>query len=272
MPDSIDGKQDKRAIALSALERYTGSDYTEYSPYILLTNFNSYIDNFAEMCGHEKKRGTTMRSAHWPEEDISIIDFGIGSPMAALIIDLLSYLSPRVVLMLGLCGGLSRTYEKGHYFNPIAAIRDDGTSSHYMPPQVPSLSSFDIQRFVASELEARGHTYHTGVIHTTNLRFWEFDSDFVLNLKKERCQAIDMECATLFTVGFARRVPVGALMLISDMPLRQGGIKTKESSRNLFDQYTGTHIELGMKVIRAMRAAHLDPGTYSMPDDRKPAT
>ncbi len=269
MSKSIDGKQDRRAIALSALERYTGSTATEFRPYILLTNFGAYIDDFAEMSGHEMKKGTTMRSAHWPEENISIIDFGIGSPMAALIIDLLSYLAPRVVLMLGLCGGLSKGYEKGHYFNPIAAVRDEGTSSHYMPPQVPSLSSFDIQRFVVSKLEECGVVYHSGVIHTTNLRFWEFDNDFVLNLKKERCQAIDMECATLFTVGYARRVPVGALMLISDMPLRQGGIKTKESARSLFDQYTSTHIELGMDVIKAMRIAHLDPGTYSMPDDRK---
>jgi len=254
--------QDQRTIALSALERYTGSDPEMFGPYILLTNFGMYADVFSEISGREKIRGTSMRCAHWPEEDISIIDFGIGSPMAALIVDLLSHLQPRVVLMLGLCGGLHTSYQVGHYFNPIAAIRDDGTSEHYMPPQVPSLSSFDIQRFTVGEMEKHGVPYHTGVIHTTNLRFWEFKEDFVEMLRLEHCQAIDMECATLFTVGFARHVPVGALMLISDLPLEQGGIKTKDSARKLFDRFTHQHIRMGIDVMRAMRRAVLDPGTY----------
>lgn len=203
-----------------------------------------------------------MRCCHWKEEHISIVDFGIGSPMAALIIDLMSFVAPRVTLMLGLCGGLSSKHNIGDFFAPIAAIRDEGTSNHYLPPQVPSLSSFNIQRFVVQELEKRNAHYTSGVIHTTNLRFWEFNESFIRNLRKERCQAIDMECATLFTVGYAKKVPVGALMLISDLPLKQGGIKTKESSRALFDKYTGLHIEMGVDVIRAMHEALLDPGTY----------
>jgi len=266
MDDGEQTRQDPRSIGLSALERYTGSDAEQFGEYILLTNFGRYVDVFSEMCGQEKIRGTTMRSAHKPGDNISIIDFGVGSPMAALIVDLLSYVSPRVVIMLGLCGGLSPSYRIGHYFNPIAAIRDEGTSDHYMPPRVPSLSSFDIQRFIADELERMNVAYYTGVIHTTNLRFWEFDDKFKKTLERERCQAIDMECATLFSVGFARRVPIGALMLISDLPLKQGGIKTKESSRNLFNKHTQTHIELGIEVIRSFSRAHLDPGTYTHPE------
>ena len=266
MNDEVREVQDQKSIAVSALERYTGSGPDEYGNYILLTNFGKYVDVFSGISGCDKCRGTTMRSAHKPDEDLSIIDFGVGSPMAALIVDLLSYIQPRVALMLGLCGGLSPSYRIGDFFNPIAAIRDEGTSDHYMPPRVPSLSSFDIQRFIADELERRNVAYYSGVIHTTNLRFWEFDDDFKESLEKERCQTIDMECATLFSVGFARRVPIGALMLISDLPLKQGGIKTKESSRELFDRYTQTHIELGIDVIRSMRRAHLDPGTYTHPD------
>ncbi|MFH1538738.1 MAG: AMP nucleosidase [bacterium] len=256
-------KDDPKKIALSALERYTGSDASMFRPYVLLTNFGKYVDHFAAMSDHQKHEGTAMQSAHWPEENISIVDFGVGSPMAALIIELLSYIRPRVALMLGLCGGLNPKYSIGNYFNPIAAIRDEGTSDHFFPPRVPSLSSFEIQRFVVNELDKLNIAYHSGVVHTTNVRFWEFDEDFIEKLKTERCQAIDMECATLFTVGYARRVAVGALMLISDLPLERGGIKTKESSQAMFKKHTDTHIELGIKVIRAMREALLDPGPYT---------
>lgn len=256
-------QDDPEKIALSALERYTGSGATMFRPYILLTNFGRYVDHFAGMSDHKKHEGTAMQSAHWPEENISIVDFGVGSPMAALIIELLSYIRPHVILMLGMCGGLSPKHSLGNFFNPIAAIRGEGTSDHYLLPRVPSLSSFEIQRFVVNELEKMKITYHSGVIHTTNVRFWEFNGEFIERLKTERCQAIDMECATLFTVGYARSVPVGALMLISDLPLEQGGIKTKESSQAMFKKHTDTHIELGIKVIRAMREALLDPGPYT---------
>lgn len=253
---------DPKAIAISTLERYTGSEAVLFRPYILLTNFGKYIDHFETMSDHKKHVGSAMQSAHWPEENISIIDFGVGSPMAALVVELLSYITPRVVLMLGLCGGLSRKYHVGDYFNPVAAIRDEGTSDHFLPPRAPSLSSFEIQRFVVNELEKLNLTYHSGVIHTTNVRFWEFNDDFIVKLLAERCQAIDMECATLFTVGYARGVPMGALMLISDLPLQRGGIKTKESATAMFKQHTDSHIELGIKVIRSMRTALLDPGPY----------
>lgn len=255
-------KQDLKNVAISALERYTGSAPEDFHQYILLTNFTKYVEAFSEMSGNPIIAGTSMRCCHMKDKRISIVDFGIGSPMAALIIDLLSHIDPRVTLMLGLCGGLSSKHKVGDFFAPIAAIRDEGTSNHYLPPQVPSLSSFNIQRFVVQEMEKRNATYHSGVIHTTNLRFWEFSDDFISDLKKERCQAIDMECATLFTVGYAKKVPVGALMLISDLPLKQGGIKTKESARALFDKYTGLHIEMGIDVMRGMHEALLDPGTY----------
>lgn len=254
--------QDPESVAMSALERYTGSQACDFMPYILLTNFGKYTNKFAEKSGQPRIEGTAMNCVHWPEANVSIINFGVGSPMAALIIDLLSFLKPRAVLMLGLCGGLKGTYRVGDFFNPVAAIRDEGTSDCYLPARVPSLSSFDIQRFVAEKLETMRLVYHSGVIHTTNVRFWEFNEQFKQSLKAERCQAIDMECATLFSVGFARHVPVGALMLISDIPLKQGGVKTKESARELFDAYTDLHIETGIEIIREMRVEFLEPKLY----------
>jgi AMP nucleosidase len=240
-------------VGISTLERYTGSGCEEFQPYILLTNFKRYLSIFCERFGVEIRQGSAMRAAHAPQAGISIIDYGVGSPVAALVIELLSFIKPKAVLMLGMCGGLRDEYAVGDFFNPVAAIREEGTSNAYLPAQCPSLSSFVIQRFVCEELERRDLTYRTGVIHTTNVRFWEFNETFKAMLHSERVQAIDMECATLFTVGFARYVPVGALMLISDLPLAAGGVKTKESARAVFERFAGLHIDAGIAVLGNMQ-------------------
>ncbi|MHC5038569.1 MAG: AMP nucleosidase [Planctomycetota bacterium] len=210
---------------------------------------------FCELSGCTFQEGSAMSSAHWKEKGVSIIDTGVGSPSAALCIDMISYIRPKGVVMLGLCGGLRDKMKVGDFFNPVAAIRDEGTSAHYMPPQVPSLSSFQIQRRVSYVLESHNFPYFTGVIHTTNYRLWEFDDAFRKRLQEERVQAIDMECATLFTAGFARKVPIGALMLISDLPLKKGGIKTKESGRKVFRDHQKRHIEIGIEVLEAIHTS-----------------
>lgn len=241
-------------VGISTLERYTGSSACEFQPYILLTNFKMYVDIFSRQFKKPLRQGSVMRACHAEKEKISIVDYSVGSPTAALIVELLSFIKPQAVLMLGMCGGLREEYKVGDFFNPVAAIREEGTSNAYMPVQSPSLSSFVIQRFVCEELERRNLKYHTGVIHTTNVRFWEFNEAFKKNLAEERAQAIDMECATLFTVGFARYVPIGALMLISDLPLKRGGIKTAGSAKIIFEKHTGSHIGIGISVVKNMQS------------------
>lgn len=240
-------------VGISTLERYTGSAVDEFQPYVLLTNFKAYVDMFATIVDRPIRQGSVMRACHCSDHRISIVDYSVGSPAAALVVELLSFIKPNVVLMLGMCGGLRDEYAVGDFFNPVAAIRGEGTSDDYMPPRCPSLSSFVIQRNVCDELEHQSLRYCTGVIHTTNLRFWEFNETFKSVLAAERVQAIDMECATLFTVGFARYVPIGALMLISDLPLNPHGIKTAESAREVFSRYTRTHIDVGIATLKRMQ-------------------
>jgi AMP nucleosidase len=190
---------------------------------------------------------------------VSIIDFSIGSPVAALIIEVLATAEPEATLFLGICGGLHRSLEVGDLILPTAAIRDEGASRHFMPPQVPALPTFKIQKFVSQIVVERGHDYRTGVVHTTDYRFWEFDERFKAQLYEERALAIDMETATLFSVGFASKVPIGALLLVSDLPLREGGVKTRESARAVFREYTDLHLELGVAAMSeiAERGEHI---------------
>ena len=224
----------RKKIALDTLARYSGVSAKSFQKFILLTNFPLYVDKFAEMLNVPVIPGPVIKVAHSPKYKISIIDYRVGAPMAALIMDVISYTEPQCVLMLGLCGGLHYSQKIGDFILPMAAIRDEGASLHYMPEQVPSLPAFLIQQFISEELMCKEIKFKTGVIHTTDYRMWEFDEKFRTRLREEKASVIDMECSALFTTAFARKVPVGALMLISDLPYTKDGIKTKKSSENVF--------------------------------------
>ncbi len=249
----------KAKIAKDILERYTGSPAHKFRKQIILTNFDYYIERFHSICGDEKFKGSAMSVVHSKKADVSIIDFSIGSPTAALIIEVLSVIEPKAVLLLGMCGGLHRSLKVGDFILPTAAIRDEGASRHFMPTQVPALPTFKIQKFVSQILVEGGLDYRTGVVHTTDYRFWEFDEKFKAQLYEERALAIEMETATLFVAGFASKVPIGALLLVSDLPLRRGGIKTKKSAKKVFGKYTDLQLEMGIKAMSeiAERGEHI---------------
>lgn len=242
-------------IAHDTLERYSGSPIKDFQPYILLTNFSKYVHYFAESRNIPVIEGSTFKVAHSPAEKITILDFKIGSPAAALVVDLCAFLPIRAGLLLGMCGGLRRHYKVGDYFVPVASIRGEGTSDFYFPSEVPSLANFLVQKIVTNVLDEEKVAYHVGITHTTNKRFWEFDQDFKNRLKASRAQSIEMECATLFIAGYSHRLPLGSLLLISDLPLNQDGIKTKKSSEGVFQKFTNDHVEKGVQIMLALDKA-----------------
>ncbi len=250
----------KWKIAANMLERYTGTAPENFQKQIILTNFQHYLDRFSVLCKDAySTEGSAMNAAHSPALGVSIIDFSIGSPNAALIIEILATAEPKAVLFLGLTGGLHRSLKVGDFILPTAAIRDEGSSKHFMPPNVPALPTFKIQKFVSQMLVESDLDYRTGVIHTTDYRFWEFDEVFKAQLYEERALAIEMETATLFSVGFASKVPIGALLLVSDLPLKKDGIKTKSSAKMVFQKFADLHIEIGLKSMSeiAKRGEHI---------------
>lgn len=264
MPFEINDPHEAQ-IARDTLERYSGSEVGQFGSYLLLTNFSRYIRTFAETYQVPLHEGSMFTSAHSHEHDVSIVDFKLGSAAAALIIDLCSFL-PRIkaALMLGMCGGLRRHYNVGDYFLPVAAIRGEGTSDFYFPSEVPALANFLIQKAATDVLDAEKAPYHIGITHTTNIRFWEFNIAFIEKLKETKAQAIELECATLFAASYRRKLPLGALLLISDLPLTREGIKTKKSAQMIFDTYTLDHLEKGMQTIAVMKEMlkHKAKGAY----------
>lgn len=255
MVESIQKLPDEREekIARDTLERYSGSLVEDFQPYVLLTNFPKYVSYFAESRGIPVVEGSAFKVAHSQKEGITVLDFKIGSPAAALVVDLCAFAPIRAALMLGMCGGLRRQYQVGDYFVPVASIRAEGTSDFYFAPEVPALANFLVQKMVTNVMEEDKIRYHIGITHTTNKRFWEFNEEFINRLKATRPQAIEMECATLFMAGYYHKLPLGALLLVSDLPLDHDGIKTKESSATVYARYTADHVERGVRVMQ-----HLD--------------
>jgi AMP nucleosidase len=241
----------KEEIVKNWLPRYTGIPLSNFGNHILLTNFQHYVDLFANWF----KVPVTGLDTNMPgatAEGITILNFGMGSPNAATIMDLLSAINPKAVLFLGKCGGLKKKNALGDLILPIAAIRGDGTSDDYLPPEVPALPAFSLQRALSSTIRDYHRDYWTGTVQTTNRRVWEYDERFKTYLRKTRAMAIDMETATIFITGFANGIPSGALLLVSDQPMISTGIKTGKSDKSVTEKYVEDHLKIGIDSMKEL--------------------
>ncbi|HPR74288.1 MAG TPA: AMP nucleosidase [Bacteroidales bacterium] len=242
----------KEEIVNNWLPRYTGKRTDSFGKYFLLTNFLYYVELFARWNNVEVEgRDRNIPSATY--DGITILNFGMGSPNAATVMDLLSATGPEAVLFLGKCGGLKKKNTVGDLILPIAAIRSDGTSNDYLPVEVPALPAFQLQSAISATIIRYKKDYWTGTVYTTNRRVWEYDERFRRYLIKTRAMAIDMETATIFTVGFANEIPTGALLLVSDQPMISTGIKTEESDKMVTGKYVETHLRIGIDALREIK-------------------
>jgi AMP nucleosidase len=241
----------KEEIVNNWLPRYTGEELENFGKYILLCNFHNYVETFAEMfkvpvIGKNKPMQCATANG------ITIINFGMGSASAATCMDLLSAIKPKAVLFLGKCGGLKKKSEVGDFVLPIAAIRGEGTSNDYFPAEVPALPAFELQKAISTTIRDAGFDYWTGTCYTTNRRVWEHDENFKNYLSSIRAMAIDMETATIFTVGFANKIPTGALLLVSDQPMTPEGVKTSESDSKVTTSYVNSHLTIGIDSLKQL--------------------
>jgi AMP nucleosidase len=241
----------KEEIVKNWLPRYTGEQSDNFGKYLLLTNFSNYVKLFSEW------HGVPMVGVDRPmlcatAGDISIINFGMGSPTAATVMDLISAIEPKAVLFLGKCGGLKKRNKLGDLILPIAAIRGEGTSNDYFPPEVPALPSFALQKAISTTIRDYGVDYWTGTVYTTNRRVWEHDEEFKEYLQEIRAYAIDMETATIFTVGFYNKIPTGALLLVSDQPMIPEGVKTEDSDKKITTDFVERHIRIGIDSLKQL--------------------
>lgn len=241
----------KSEIVQNWLPRYTGKELKDFGKYVLLCNFSNYVTRFADMHDVEVE-GSDKPMQCATADGITIINFGMGSASAATVMDLLSAISPKAVLFLGKCGGLKKKNKVGDLILPIAAIRGEGTSNDYFPPEVPALPAFALQKAISTTIRDASQDYWTGTVYTTNRRVWEHDENFKEYLKKIRAMAIDMETATIFTTGFSNHIPTGALLLVSDQPMIPEGVKTAESDSKVTKSFVDLHLRIGIDSLKQL--------------------
>src|ERR1700753_3993782 len=246
------GLKTKEAIVANWLPRYTGRALTDFCGDIILTHFFKYIQLFSEWNDNAPIMGVDKPMQSVTAKGITIINFGMGSSVAATVMDLLTAIHPKAVIFLGKCGGLKRKNNVGDLILPIAAIRGEGTSNDYLPPEVPALPSFALQKAISTTIRVFSLDYWTGTCYTTNRRVWEHDKVFKKYLKTLRAMAIDMETATIFTTGFANKIPTGALLLVSDQPMIPEGVKTAESDSSVTEKYVETHLRVGIESLKQL--------------------
>lgn len=246
------GLKTKSDIVSNWLPRYTGRPLDQFTDFILLTNFSRYLQLFSQWHNNAPIMGIDKPMQSVSAEGITLINFGMGSPLAATMMDLLSAVKPKAVLFLGKCGGLKKKNSIGDLILPIAAIRGEGTSNDYFPPEIPALPAFALQKAISTTIRDFSRDYWTGTVYTTNRRVWEHDKVFKKYLKSLRAMAIDMETATIFTAGFANKIPTGALLLVSDQPMIPEGVKTAESDSKVTEQYVETHLKVGIASLKQL--------------------
>src|SRR5476651_1723559 len=246
------GLKNKESIVANWLPRYTGRPLDDFGKYIILTNFSKYLQLFSEWNGNAPIVGLDKPMPSVSADGITIINFGMGSSVAATIMDLLTAIKPKAVIFLGKCGGLKKKNAVGDLILPIAAIRGEGTSNDYLPPEVPALPAFALQKAISTTIRDHSRDYWTGTCYTTNRRVWEHDKVFKKYLKTLRAMAIDMETATIFTTGFANKIPTGAILLVSDQPMIPEGVKTAESDSKETEQYVETHLRVGIDSLKQL--------------------
>jgi len=246
------GLKTKEQIVSNWLPRYTGRPLSQFTDFIILTNFSKYLQLFSEWHNNAPIMGLDKPMQSVSAAGITIINFGMGSPLAATMMDLLSSISPKAVLFLGKCGGLKKKNNIGDLILPIAAIRGEGTSNDYLPAEVPALPAFALQKAISTTIRDHSRDYWTGTVYTTNRRVWEHDKEFKRYLKSLRAMAVDMETATVFTAGFANKIPTGALLLVSDQPMIPEGVKTAESDSKVTEKYVETHLRIGIDSLEQL--------------------
>ncbi|GAB1397575.1 MAG TPA: AMP nucleosidase [Saprospiraceae bacterium] len=243
----------KEEIVNNWLPRYTGVALDQFGEYIILVNFSGYVKAFAEL-NKVKINGEDRSMMSATADDITIINFGMGSPNAGTIVDLLTAIKPKAILFLGKCGGLkTKKNQVGDFILPIAAIRGEGTSNDYLPAEVPALPAFALQKAISTTIREHNCDYWTGTVYTTNKRVWEHREDFKEYLRSLRAMAIDMETATIFIAAFKNSIPAGALLLVSDMPMVPEGVKTEESDSVVTKEFADLHLKIGIESLKKLK-------------------
>ncbi|MBR5479149.1 MAG: nucleoside phosphorylase [Clostridia bacterium] len=203
----------------------------EVGEYVILTGDPGRVPKIAEYLDDAKfisqNREYTVYTGALEGVKVSVCSTGIGGPSAAIAIEELIRCGGKNFIRIGTSGGMSLDVVGGDIIIPSAAIRGDGTSREYLTEDYPAVADFTLTQSLYNAAQRicsgkEGDRVHVGVIQSKDSFYGETHPETmpVSTMLKERwdayiragCLTSEMECATLFSVGLARRVRVGAVI------------------------------------------------------------
>ena len=154
---------------------------------------------------------------------VSVTSTGIGGPSAAIALEELTNCGADTFIRVGTCGGMQEEVLSGDLVIASGAIRMDGTSREYAPPEYPAVGDYEILKALEEAADNLGMRHHVGVVHCKDAFYGQHNPELlpqseVLLQKwdaylKLGCLASEMESATLFIVGGYRKVRTGTVLL-----------------------------------------------------------
>ena len=146
---------------------------------------------------------------------LALVHPGVGAPLAGGVLDELIALGCRRFIACGGAGVLNRDLVVGHVIVPTAAVRDEGTSYHYLPPAREVRPSAAAVTAIEATLTHRGVAYVSGKTWTTD-GFYRETVARIARRRAEGCLTVEMEAAAFFAVAQFRGVTFGQLLYGGD--------------------------------------------------------
>ena len=140
---------------------------------------------------------------------------GVGAPLAGAFLEEIIALGARKIIVCGGAGSLEATHAVGKLLIPISAVRDEGTSYHYMPPSrevAPTSAALDAVKLTLTE---KGLPFTLTKTWTTD-GFYRETKRKVSRRKEEGCHCVEMEAAALFAVARFRKVELAEILYAGD--------------------------------------------------------
>jgi uridine phosphorylase len=148
-------------------------------------------------------------------EDIAVAHPGLCAPFAAVVLEVLIAFGCRKFIACGSAGVLDSSLATGTVVVPSAAVRDEGTSYHYISPGREIEAQADVVQIIRTVLEDHGVTYQVGKTWTTDGLYRETKKR-IAKRKSEGCLTVEMECAAFLAVAAFRGVRFGQLLATGD--------------------------------------------------------
>ncbi len=203
-----------------------------------------------------KNMNVQMPAYHEATNDnsgISIINIGVGPSNAKNLTDHIAVLRPDAIIMVGHCAGVRNHQGIGDFVLASGYMRADHVLDQALPPAVPIMPSFLLNRYLAKLLDDRGFPYRYGAVYTTADRNWELALErSLVDLRASRSIAVDMESATVAANGFRYRIPTATLLCVSDKPLH-GEPKLPGSAKLFYNETKQHHLEVAREAMRLAR-------------------